>query len=74
MRKAFATAFDTTATNGLAWAVIWVVVVDQKIAIPFSNSFYAVFCLIVVHIPNFIQIGQKDWLSLGFGWLVRSFK
>ena len=35
------------------------VVVNQKIAVAISNSFYVVFCLIVVHIPNFIQIGQK---------------
>ena len=43
----------------VAWAVVWVVVVNRKIAVAISNSFYAVFCLIVSHIPNFIHIGQK---------------
>ena len=47
-------------------AVVWVVVFNQKIAVAISNSFYDVSCPIVVHcpvdnvhIPNFIQIGQK---------------
>ena len=43
----------------MALAVVWVVVVNQKIAVAISNSFYVVYCLIVVHIPNFIHIGQK---------------
>ena len=43
----------------VALAVVWVVVVNQKIDVAISNSFHVVFCQIVVHIPNFIQIGQK---------------
>ena len=34
-------------------------VVGHKIAIAITNSFYAVFCAIAVHVPNFIGIRQK---------------
>ena len=43
----------------VAWAVVLVGVVDQKVAVAIFNSFYVAFCPIDVHIPNFIQIGQK---------------
>ncbi len=54
-----ATASDASTTSGLGSAVVWVVVVNEKIALAVSNSFYVVFYLIVVHIPNFIQIRKK---------------
>ena len=53
--------------------MVWVVVVGQKIAVAISNSFYVVFCPIVVHIPNFIQIGLKTEVkrfAIGRLWLV----
>ena len=43
----------------VAWAVVWVAVVDKKWSQLSQNSFYVFFCLIVVHISNFIQIRQK---------------
>ncbi len=66
MMRAFApsaaTAFD--ATRGLGSGLgrgsgSGRLVVNQKIYVAVSNSFYVVFCLIVVYIPSVIQIGQK---------------
>ena len=61
MMRAFApsaaTASDATTTSGLGSGLGSGS--QSKKAVAISNSIYVVFCLIVVHIPNFIQIGQK---------------
>ena len=57
----------------MAWAVVSLVLVNQEIVVAISNSFHVVFCLIVFHIPNFIQIGQKTEVKkivIGRLWLV----
>ena len=51
-----------------ACAVVWLALVNQEIALAISNSFFVVFCLIVVHMPNFIQNGQKTLKSALVGW------
>ena len=59
MMRAFApsaaTAFGASTTIGLGRGLV----VNKRIAVTISNSFYVIFYPIVVHIPNFIQIGQK---------------
>ena len=57
----------TTTMVPVTWAVVWVAEVNQKIAIAISNSFYVVLCLIV-HIPNFIQIGKKNIEVIKIGY------
>ena len=55
-----ATASDATTTSGLGSGLgSALVVVNKKVAVAISNSFYVVFYLSFVHIPNFIQTGQK---------------
>ena len=66
-----ANGYDATTTSGLGSGLSSG---SQKIAVAVSNSFYNVFCLIVVHVPNFIQIGQERYklkrLAIGWLWLV----
>ena len=50
------TASDATTTSGFGSGLGSG---SQKIDVAISNSFYIVFCQIVIHEPNFIQIGQK---------------
>ena len=66
-----ATASDATTTSGLGSGLGSS---SKKIVVVISNSFYVVFCLIVVRILSFIQIGQKIYklkiIALGRLWLV----
>ena len=61
-----ATASDATTTSGFGSGLGSGS--QSKIDVAISNSFYVVFCHIVVHKPNFIQIGQKNVKNIGF-WL-----
>ena len=42
-----------TLPSPVAWAVVWVVVVNQKVAVAIANSFHVVFCLIDTEVEIF---------------------
>ncbi len=59
MRASVATAYTTSGLGSGS---------QSKNSRSYLKLFYVVFCLIVVHMPNFIQIGQKEMEAKKIGY------